>query len=282
MAKIIGTDRILPETRWVAVAVIPFLVVAFVILYILPQETERLFAWKLQPSMSAMMLGAAYAGGIYFFTAVLLTKEWHKIKVGILPVTTFASLLGIATILHWDRFNHQHISFVAWSGLYFTTPFIVLTVWLRNRSQDSGQHRAQDVAIPLAIRLCVGAIGIVTMTISLFLFINPAVMIGVWPWTLSPLTARMMGAMFALPGVVGIGIALDARWSAAKIILQSQGFSILLILLAAILARQSFDWTNPIGWIFVGGLATMLTGIVVLYIAMQARLKYLKPQFPNH
>jgi zinc transporter ZupT len=55
-----------------------------------------------------------------------------------------------------------------------------------------------------------------------------------------------------------------------------------LILLAAILARQNFDWTNPIGWIFVGGLATMLTGIVVLYIAMQARLKYLKPQFPNH
>jgi hypothetical protein len=282
MAKIIGTDRILPETRWVAVAVIPFLVVAFVILYILPQETERLFAWKLQPSMSAMMLGAAYAGGIYFFTAALLTKEWHKIKVGILPVTTFASLLGIATILHWDRFNHQHISFFAWSGLYFTTPFIVLAVWLRNRSQDSGQHRAKDVAIPLAIRLCVGAIGIVTMTISLFLFINPAVMIGVWPWTLSPLTARVMGAMFALPGVVGIGIALDARWSAAKIILQSQSFSILLILLAAILARQNFDWTNPIGWIFVGGLATMLAGIVILYIAMQDRLKYLKPQFPNH
>ena len=66
------TDRILPETRWVAALVIPFLVAAFVILYIFPQETARLFAWKLQPPMSAMMLTAAYAGGIYFFTGVLL------------------------------------------------------------------------------------------------------------------------------------------------------------------------------------------------------------------
>ena len=61
-------NQILPETRWVAALVIPFLVVAFLILFIFPNETELLFAWKIQPSMSAMMLGSAYAGGIYFFT----------------------------------------------------------------------------------------------------------------------------------------------------------------------------------------------------------------------
>jgi hypothetical protein len=267
------TDRILPETRALAILVIPFLVAAFGILYLFPLQTERLFAWKLQPAMSAMMLGAAYAGGIYFFTGVLLAKQWHKIKTGFLPVMAFASLLGIATILHWGRFNHQHISFFAWAGLYFTTPFIVLAVWLRNRPQDPGGIERQDVAIPYPARLLLGSFGLVTLVIGLFLFIEPSLMVKLWPWTLTPLTARVMGAMFALPGLVGLGIAADPRWSAAQLILQSQGFSILLIVLASAIAGSDFNWTKPASWLFTGGLALMLLSILALYLYMQSRYR---------
>lgn len=269
MTKTDNSNKILPETRWVAALVIPFLVVAFVILFIVPQETERLFAWKIQPSMSAMMLGAAYAGGIYFFTGVLRSKQWHKIKVGYLPVTAFASLLGIATLLHWDRFTHGHISFIAWAGLYFTAPFIVFAVWVRNRNQDSGQMDVHDAVIPYQVRLLMGTFGIVTLGISLFLFLQPTTMIELWPWTLTPLTARVMGAMFSLPGLVGLGIAFDPRWSAANIILQSQGFSILLILIAAMLAWRDFTWTNPSSWLFIGGLGLMLISIIIFTLNMQ-------------
>lgn len=273
MAAINRTDRILPETRWVAILVIPFLVAAFGILFLFPLQTERLFAWKLQPAMSAMMLGAAYAGGIYFFTGVLLSKQWHKIKTGFLPVMAFASLLGIATILHWGRFNHQHISFFAWAGLYFTTPFIVLAVWLRNRRADPGVIDRLDVAISYPARLVLGAFGLVTLIIGLFLFVEPLLMVKLWPWTLTPLTARVMGAMFALPGLVGLGVAADARWSAAQLILQSQGFSILLILLASAVAGSDFDWNKPSSWLFSGGLALMLASILALYLYMQARFR---------
>lgn len=271
MTKTDNVNQILPETRWVAALVIPFLAVAFVILFLFPQETERLFAWKIQPSMSAMMLGAAYAGGIYFFTGVLRSKQWHKIKVGFLPVTTFASLLGIATILHWDRFTHGHISFIAWAGLYFTAPFIVFAIWVRNRNQDTGQMDAQDAIIPSQVRLLMGTFGVVTLGISLFLFLQPTTMIDLWPWTLTPLTARVMGAMFSLPGLVGLGIAFDPRWSAANIILQSQGFSILLILVAAMLVRSDFAWTNPSSWLFIGGLGVMLISIIIFTLIMKTR-----------
>lgn len=266
-------DRILPETRWVALLVIPFLVVAFIILYFFPLQTERLFAWKLQPAMSAMMLGAAYAGGIYFFTGVLRSKRWHKIKTGFLPVTAFATLLGIATILHWGRFNHHHISFFAWAGLYFTTPFIVLVVWLRNRAQDPGILESGDVAIPYPARLVIGTFGVITLVIGLFLFLEPALMVRLWPWVLTPLTARVMGAMFALPGLVGLGVARDARWSAAQLILQSQSFSILLILLASAVARADFDWNKPSSWLFIGGLGAMLASILALYLVMQTKYR---------
>jgi hypothetical protein len=271
-------DRILPATRWVAALVIPFLVVAFVILFLLPGRTEQLFAWKLQPQLSAMMLGAAYAGGVYFFSGVLWLKQWHRVKVGFLPVISFASLLGIATLLHWDRFNHTHISFFAWAGLYFTTPFIVSLVWWQNRRQDPIRiDLASDVKIPVWIRAGLGLVGGITLIISLLLFFRPALMIAVWPWSLTPLTARVVGAMFALPGLVGLGIATDERWSAAQLILQSQGFSIVLILIACARAWDEFDPKKFGTLLFVGGLAALFVGIVGFYAWMELRLAQSNP-----
>jgi hypothetical protein len=264
-------DRILPETRWVAGLVIPFLVVAFVILYFFPHNTAKLFAWEIKSPMTAMMLGSAYAGGIYYFSGLLMAHQWHKIKVGLVPVTLFASILNVATIVHWDKFNHGTLPFFAWTSLYFTTPFIVLALWLRNRRQDTNQPDTTDATVPQVLRFVIGAVGATTLAIAIFLFLNPALMIKLWPWTLTPLTSRVMAAMFSLPGMVGLGMAMDSRWSSARIILQSQGFSILLILIAVFRDRVGFNWTTPGSWLFIGGLGGMLAGITVFYAYFNAR-----------
>lgn len=264
-------DRVYPFTRGLAIIIIPFLVVAFIILYLLPERSGELFAWPIKPSMTAMMLAAAYLGGVYFFTRVALAKQWHTIKAGFPPVMLFASLLGIATFLHWDRFTHQHISFFTWTTLYVTTPFLVLGAWWFNRRTDPGTLAVDDVALPSGMRWAMGLVGALTLLISLLLFLVPQMMIDVWPWTLTPLTARVVGAMFALPGLVGLGLATDRRWSAARIILQAQGLSIAVILLAALLAWNNFNPANLVTWLFVGGLGGLLAGIVILFIFMEAR-----------
>lgn len=262
-------DRILPATRWLAAVIIPFLIVAFIILFVWPQDTDTLFAWTIKPIMTPMMLAAAYLGGIYFFTRALLAQQWHLVKLGFLPVTAFASLLGIATILHWDRFHHTHIAFYTWTTLYFTTPLLVLAAWLRNRTTDHGTVEPSDLIIHPVIRLLIGLIGLVTLAVSVLLFLQPGLMLHQWPWMLTPLTARVVGAMFALPGVVGLGIALEQRWSAARIILESQACSIVLILLAAARAWSNFDQSKPITWLFIGGLSFLLVAIVGLYISIE-------------
>jgi hypothetical protein len=258
-------DCVYPITRWVAGLIIPFLIVAFLILYFFPHNTAKLFAWEIKPPMTAMMLGSAYAGGIYYFAGVTMTRQWHRIKVGILPVTTFASVLSIATILHWEKFNHGTLPFFAWSSLYFTTPFIVFALWLRNRGQDTNQPDTNDATIPQILRFVIGTVGAITLAIAIFLFLNPALMVQLWPWTLTPLTSRVMAAMFSLPGIVGLGMAMDSRWSSAQIILQSQGFSILLILFAVFRERADINWTTPGSWLFAGGLAGMLASIIAFY-----------------
>ncbi len=194
-------DRVLPETRLLSAIIVPFLVVAFGILYLLPDHTQELFAWTIRPRMTPMMLAAAYIGGAYFFVRAATLARWHWVKVGFLPVTTFAAFMGIATLLHWNIFNHSHISFFAWAILYFATPFLVLAVWLRNRHTDPGTPDTNDLIVPQSVRLVIGIIGLITLLISIFLFLQPELMIRVWPWKLTPLTARVVGGLFALTGV---------------------------------------------------------------------------------
>jgi hypothetical protein len=126
-------DRVLAYTRALSAVIIPFLVGAWVILYLFPNDTQRLFAWTIRPTMTPMVLASAYLGGAYFFVRVLRARHWHAVKTGFLAVTLFATLLGVATILHWDKFNHRHVTFWIWVVLYFTAPFLVFGGWLANR-----------------------------------------------------------------------------------------------------------------------------------------------------
>ena len=122
-APVIRDDRVLAYTRVLSLAIVPFLLVAFVLLYLFPGDTKRLFAWTIKPTMTPMVLASAYLGGAYFFIRVLREPRWNVVKTGFLSVALFASLLGVATIVHWDKFNHGHVAFWLWAGLYFAAPF---------------------------------------------------------------------------------------------------------------------------------------------------------------
>lgn len=221
--------------------------------------------------MTAMILGAAYTGGIYFFARVVAARRWHTIQVGFLPVAAFAALLGIATILHWDRFTHNHISFIAWAGLYFAAPFLVLAVWLRNRWTDPRLLDQDDHAIPSTLRWMVGVTGAIEVAIGLLMFLQPNLMVAIWPWKLTLLTARVIGALIVLPGLGDLGIAMDQRWSAARISLEAQAFSLLLILISAARAWSDFNPSSLSTWFFIGGLSALLVGIIGLYTGMEVK-----------
>src|SRR5258708_19750882 len=81
----VRNDRVFPETRWVSVIIVPFLVAAFVILYLFPDHTQEIFAWGIQPRMSAMMLGASFIGGAYFFCLLPPNARRHWFKASFLP-----------------------------------------------------------------------------------------------------------------------------------------------------------------------------------------------------
>ncbi|MBK9122140.1 MAG: hypothetical protein IPM16_03320 [Chloroflexi bacterium] len=258
-------DRVLPVTRVLAIIIIPFLFVAWLVLYLFPDSSGEHFAWPVRPHMTAMMLGAAYLGGVYYFARVARASQWHTVALGLPAVTSFATYLGIATVLHWDRFTPGHIAFILWAILYLGLPPILVGVWYWNRTVARAGAPVPKPDLSNSVRFAFGSIGVVLSVVSIVLMLSPATLIPSWPWTLTPLTARVMSALFVLPGVVGIGIARDGRWSSARILLQAQVGSLVLIVIAAILSNSDFDWSSVGAWLMVGsfvGLTAMLTILI--------------------
>ena len=231
-----------------------------------------MFAWPIAAPMAAMMLGTAYLGGAWFFARVALARRWHHVSVGFLPVTSFATFMLVATVLHWDRFNQGHVSFIAWVGLYATTPAVVLLAWLRNRRTDPGTLESRDLRFPRRVRAIIAAGGGFYVAVALLLLISPEPMSGVWPWALTPLTSRVIGGMLMLLGTFGLTIAADGRWSAARIPLQSLVVALAAGVVGAIRAWDTFDPGRPFTWIYVGTLVGLLIVVPVGYWLVERRL----------
>ena len=263
-------DRVLPATRLLAMVIVPFLVVAFVVLYPWPTATHRWFAWTIKPTMTPMVLGSAYIGGAYFFVRVVRAMQWHTVKAGFVPVTLFASCLGIATIIHWDKFNHHHVAFWIWAGLYFTTPFLVLATFVRNQAV-APEPAANELRIPQAARALIALTGLAALVLGAYLFLFPLRAIGIWPWVLTPLTARVTGAILML-GVSGLMIAADPRWTTAKIMLEVARIMIALFLLAALRAHEQFDTSRPMTWMLGIGLGGVLVAATILDVRMRRKM----------
>ncbi|MDX6281043.1 MAG: hypothetical protein QOH03_2114, partial [Kribbellaceae bacterium] len=138
-------DRVLPYTRVLSLCIVPFLVAGFVILYLFPHHTARLWAWPLRPTMTSMVLASAYLGGAYFFVRAALERRWHVLAPGMLSVTAFATLLGVATLLHWNKFTHDNPAFWIWTALYFAAPLLVFAAWLLNRPYAAPARGPDDL-----------------------------------------------------------------------------------------------------------------------------------------
>lgn len=262
---------VLPVLLVLSAVLIPILLGASFMLYIVPDVGIDRFAWPLRPLMSSMMLGATYLGGASFFLIVLISRRWRHVRLGFLPIAAFAGTLGIATLLHWENFVHERWGFWIWAVLYFAVPVFLPILWYLNHRLADGVEMVQEGELPSPVRLKLAGLGIVLTIAAVLLFVVPDLMIDTWPWSLSPLTARIMSSMFILPGLVGFAVAYDGSWASARYLLKTMAITIILMLIAIIVARSDLDWSSPASWIFTGGMGGIL--LLIAYIHYMMRLQ---------
>ena len=247
-------------TRWVAGFIVVILLDASQLLAFYPDRTATLWAWTIQPELSAMVLGSVYTGGLYFFARVLFGAPWDEVAAGFPAIALFVWMATIATALHLDRFAEDSLPFAAWAALYVVTPLLVPYLYVRNR------RRVPAVAgtpLPRSLRVGLAVVGGAVVALAVLILAAPDVAIGDWPWMLTPLTARITAAVVALYGAVWLSVAAHGTWTAARIPLQSQVVGLAVFLVSLGRDESVVDW-GALALVLVSAAAAMLAASAVL------------------
>jgi hypothetical protein len=265
-----GGDRIYGFTKFVAALLGLVVFFAFVVLYFFPTRTKQLFAWPIAPPMTAMFIGASYANGAIFFAAVLLGKKWHRVWAPHIGVFVFATLLLIATFLHWDRFTHGHPVFYVWVFIYVVAPILVPWAFIANVREDPKLPEERDATVPLGLRVAWLIPGILFLVAALYAFVNPTWLIPLWPWKATPLTMRVMASFYSMLGVAVLAVLRESRWSAWRVGAIGVTTWHALVVLAAPLRQGDFKtplFHTPWFWFEL----LLVIGALVTFLAMESR-----------
>lgn len=248
-------------TRYIAGVILLFLVDAVQLLWLLPDRTDELWAWEIQPELTSMVLASAYAAGAYFFARVMFGAPWRRVAAGFPGVIAFVWIAAAATFLHLDRFIEENLAFAAWVALYTVTPIGIPLLYAYNERRAPRREAAPELA--RGVRVALSVAGAAVLLVGLAMLISPSTAMDVWPWTLTPLTARVMAAVVALYGSVWVAVALDGTRTGARIPLEAHAIG--LVVLLAALFRENEAATGV-----AAAAALMLAGS--LAVARQSRV----------
>ena len=205
---------------------------AFVLLYGFPGETARLWAWPIQSHMTSMLLASAYLGGCYFFLRVLLVeRRWAAVRAGFVSVALFATPARGRDHPALGQVHPRQGRLLA-----VGRPLLHRAASSSSRpgSPTSGMPRSRlptNLASGGRHGSVVAGMGGLAVVTGLLMFVAPARAIAVWPWPLTPLTCRVVGATFCL-GAAGLGVLVDDRWESVRLMRQVQLVMFALILVA--------------------------------------------------
>jgi hypothetical protein len=265
-------DRVLPATHWASLAIFIILVPAVIVLWGSPARTHARWAWTIKPQLTPIFLGAGYGAGAYFFWRTFRAKRWHPSSAGVLGASVFAALMLIATLIHFDKFNHGHGAFLAafafwgWTIVYIVSPVVVFALWWRNRATDPGLPELGDPAVGQRALVGALAVAIAAIAAGALFFVFPSTAMSVWPWKLTPLTARVLASFTVQVGVGALVLSRERRWSGWRLIVQAFFVATALLLVGAARRWHDFGPHATAKWLYLGGLVAADAILLVLYV----------------
>lgn len=250
------------------------------ILMLLTRRTGEFFAWTIEPPLTAAFLGAGYLASVGFQLVAAREPLWAAARVAVTATLVFTTLTTIATLLHFDRFHTDSsepgalLVTYAWIAVYVGVP-PVMSVLLVRQLRGAGADPPRVAPFGAGFRVILGLQAAVMVTLGAALFVAPVATAELWPWQLTPLTARAVGAWLFGLGVAAAHSLAENDW--ARVRPTAAGVLGLGIFHLIALARfgGDVDWDAASAWIYAGFLVSVLAvGIYASWAAWRtARLQ---------
>ena len=182
--------------------------IAGILLFIGAGETDRFFSWTIEPPLTAAFLGAAYWAAFLLLGWAARQREWAMARTAVPPVFVIAVLLLVATLVHLDRFDLDSVFGWFWLIVYLAVvPLLAFLVARQVRA--AGRVPPGTRPLPGWLRAALLAQAIAMLGVGVTLFVAPIDGATLWPWVLTPLTARAVGSFLC-------GFAVAAAFAARE------------------------------------------------------------------
>lgn len=259
-----GTSIAWPLRAWLAVEVL-FGVAAVMAIGLSPADTETNFAWPIQPVVMAAVLGAFYITSAPLFLLPLFAKRWEMIRTMILPTALFSTVQLAATFLHWDKFSVGSIPFYVWFASYLLPPPIFISAYLWHQRKAASHSATSDDPLPFWLNRLLVICGSVLTAGAILVFIFPSLLIPIFPWQLTPLTARSLSGWLIAIGTIMLSMSHENDRTRSR--LATLMFILILPALLLQMARYAneVNWSNPVLW--MGLILFAVVGFCGLYLA---------------
>lgn len=180
-------------------------------LTVFPLRTADWFAWTIDVPMTAVFLGAAYWSSAVLEVAGARSRGWGRARLTVWAVLAFTTLTLAVTLVHLDKFHlgdeqptSARLVTWGWLAIYAGVPVaMIVALMLQTRSRAPARPSSHR-PLPAGLRLLLTVLATVLLVSGTALLVVPASVSDAWPWPLTDLTARAVGAW-----LVGLG------WAAA-------------------------------------------------------------------
>lgn len=266
-----------PLTRGMRLMLLAASVLVFLIgipLVFLTARTESYFAWTIGSELTAAFLGGAYwSSGVLEYMASR-EKTWAGARIAVPAVLLFTVLTLLVTLIHIENFHfdasawHTVAGTWAWLLVYAFVPLIMGWLLLKQRTLR-GRDPARSMLLPGWVRGVLGLQGALLLPIGIALLIFPLAVAPLWPWGLTALTARAIGAWLTSIGVIAVHALIENDWARLRSFSVSYGLLALMQLLALLRFGSEVQWGAPAAWLYLLFLLTVAA--VGAYGSLQPR-----------
>jgi hypothetical protein len=153
-------------------------------LFLFPEATDTMFAWSIQPALTAAFLGANYlaAGVLEFGAARQIT--WARARAAVPAVLLFTVLTALLTLRNFNDYNLGNPMAWVWISVYFGVPPVLALVWWQ-QCATSGSEPPREAPLPRTMRSITVLLGVTMIGFGLALIVAPRSASPLWPWSLT-------------------------------------------------------------------------------------------------
>lgn len=214
-------------------------------LYLFPKTFGPLWPWTLPP-LAARFMGSLFIGGAVCTALAALSPEPIPVEgpalLGIGYLLIFSVGLLDAAETRWTS------GMLTWQALFIFIGLALIGLpFLHGRSEsqaENGPGLPRDLRRYFKIHLAV------VLPVGLTMFLLPAVGQKLWPWGLSIINVRLLGAFFVGASILSIWCLRQRSWQAVQPLVGLYAVFTTLATWASILHFSLFNPSRLVTWLF--------------------------------